>query len=231
MDSTRLEIAGTLSLQRDDGEVRSLVAEISLIFNQVARLSDEVAGLKKTVEGSMQRGEERDSYASKLLTMLEKQSDDGFYKTFLQRPVEKLIDLRELVLAEADTPTLDVHLVEALEAFNIGTVSAEPGTAFDPAHHEAVDVVAVADESDVGRVVEVLRQGYLRGGALMRPAQVRVAQLTRGEEERHEESHLYRHGDHLIRGFDCGSSDRAAVSARESRRQDTNSDRCLVPPR
>jgi len=224
-----IDLAGKLDLGPLIKEMGKLAGEHPQIVDQLASLCNEVACLRKTLESSIERREEQDSFASKLLLMLEKQSDDGFYKTFLQRPVEKLIDLRELVLAEADTPTLDEHLVEALEAFNIGTVSAHPGTAFDPAHHEAVDVVSVADESDVGRVVEVLRRGYLRGSSLMRPAQVRVAQLARGEEEGHEEAHRSRFRDQSVVGVCSGSIDRPAIAVSEHRREVIDPHRCLVP--
>ena len=231
MDSTRLEIAGTLSLQCGDDEVRSPLAEIPLISDQVSRLHDEVLALKNTVEGSIRRGEERDSYASRLLTMLEKQSNDGFYKTFLQRPVEKLIELRELVLSEADTSSLDSHLVETLEAFNVRAVSAEPGASFDPTHQEAVDVVQVDDEAEDGLVVEVLRRGYLRGSELIRPARVRVAQRKQQEEAEREACNWRRPGDHALVGFGSRSRDRATCIASERRREVVDPHRYLVPPR
>jgi molecular chaperone GrpE len=50
--------------------------------------------------------------------------------------------------------------------------------AFDPERHEAVDVRPSADVPD-GTIVEVVRPGYVRGGRVLRPALVAVAQAPR----------------------------------------------------
>ena len=49
---------------------------------------------------------------------------------------------------------------------------------FDPNLGQAVGVVAVADPSQDGVVVEELQKGYKIGGQLLRPAQVRVGRFS-----------------------------------------------------
>lgn len=59
-----------------------------------------------------------------------------------------------------------------LRAHGVTRVEAR-GATFDPRFHEAVSVVRVAPE-DADRVVEVLRQGYVIGQDVLRPAAVVV---------------------------------------------------------
>jgi molecular chaperone GrpE len=51
------------------------------------------------------------------------------------------------------------------------------GQPFDPAMHEAVDVVSCDRAEDDGRVVEEIRAGYRQGERVLRPARVRVGRF------------------------------------------------------
>jgi len=53
------------------------------------------------------------------------------------------------------------------------------GKPFDPATAEAVDLVAVRDESQDGVVVDEIRPGWKMGDRILRPARVRVGRLAR----------------------------------------------------
>jgi molecular chaperone GrpE len=53
------------------------------------------------------------------------------------------------------------------------------GKPFDPHLAEAIDTVAVADESQDGRVLQEVRAGYRIGERILRPARVRVGRLAR----------------------------------------------------
>jgi molecular chaperone GrpE len=53
------------------------------------------------------------------------------------------------------------------------------GERFDPALHEAVATVGVADASRHDHVVDVVQQGWTIGDALLRPARVTVGKLGR----------------------------------------------------
>ncbi len=90
--------------------------------------------------------------------------------------------------AEAESPAVrnlveGVRLSVATLAKRIGELGAEriavEGQPFDPRIAEAVDVVAVADEAQDGRVVQEVRPGYRIGDRVLRPARVRVGKLAR----------------------------------------------------
>jgi molecular chaperone GrpE len=53
------------------------------------------------------------------------------------------------------------------------------GQPFDPARHDAMAIVPVADPAQDGRVVDVIREGYLVGDETLRPAGVAVGKLAR----------------------------------------------------
>jgi molecular chaperone GrpE len=53
------------------------------------------------------------------------------------------------------------------------------GQPFDPRVAEAIDTVAVADESQDGLVLQEIRPGYRIGDRILRPARVRVGRLAR----------------------------------------------------
>jgi molecular chaperone GrpE len=48
------------------------------------------------------------------------------------------------------------------------------GEVFDPNRHDAIAVVPVADPAQAGRVIDVMREGYLIGDDTLRPASVAV---------------------------------------------------------
>ena len=63
-----------------------------------------------------------------------------------------------------------------LDAVGVRRLDAEHH-AFDPVRHEAVTTVPVSDPAADGRVVGVIRHGYLIGDEVLRPALVAVARL------------------------------------------------------
>jgi molecular chaperone GrpE len=52
------------------------------------------------------------------------------------------------------------------------------GEPFDPQRHDAIAVVPVTDPAKDGRVIDVVREGYLIGEETLRPAGVAVGKLT-----------------------------------------------------
>ena len=61
-----------------------------------------------------------------------------------------------------------------LDGFGVKRISSE-GAVFDPLLHEAVSAVPAADPAQDGVIVGVVRQGYLIGDEVLRPALVAVA--------------------------------------------------------
>lgn len=66
------------------------------------------------------------------------------------------------------------RFLDILSANNVNTIESE-GERFDPEHHEAFDVIAVAAQ-EPGIVHKEMRRGYLWNSKLLRPALVVVTQ-------------------------------------------------------
>jgi len=71
-------------------------------------------------------------------------------------------------------------LLKTLEGAGLERVG-EPGEAFDPTRHEAIGTVAAERDADDGTVADVIQPGYRFGGALLRPARVRVHTWPAGD--------------------------------------------------
>ncbi|HKQ96767.1 MAG TPA: nucleotide exchange factor GrpE, partial [Candidatus Polarisedimenticolia bacterium] len=69
------------------------------------------------------------------------------------------------------------RLRQAMAAEGVEEI-ATAGTPFDPSVAEAVSTESTTDPGKNGLVVEEIERGYRLGGALLRPARVRVARLT-----------------------------------------------------
>jgi hypothetical protein len=95
-------------------------------------------------------------------------------------PGEAVGEVRELVLGLIGSHDLagdDAsrhHVEQTLRRAGVVALSPPPGSAVDTRCHEVVAVAATDDPAKVGMVVEVLRPGWARGPAVLRPAQVRV---------------------------------------------------------
>jgi molecular chaperone GrpE len=96
---------------------------------------------------------------------------DGVERALRQQPDGPLHEGLRAVLDQMDS-VLDRHGVRRL-----GKV----GEPFDPARHEAIQVVETADAPDHS-VVDVARSGYARGDHVLRPAQVVVTRTPRQAE-------------------------------------------------
>lgn len=66
-----------------------------------------------------------------------------------------------------------------LKAYGVAPVAAL-GLPFDPQLHEAISTASVADVSQSGLVLEVVKEGYAIGDELLRPAAVIVAAASSG---------------------------------------------------
>lgn len=102
-----------------------------------------------------------------------------------------ILDNLEYVLADADadptTITEGVHGVRelalsVLHRFGVSRID-ETSVPFDPALHE-IAAVAGSGRARPGRVVGILRPGYLAQGRLLRPAAVAVSTEAPADDER-----------------------------------------------
>lgn len=68
-------------------------------------------------------------------------------------------------------------VMSQLGSFGVKQIPAK-GEPFDPHRHEAIALVPVTDKSQDGRVVDVMREGYLIGEDTLRPAGVAVGKAS-----------------------------------------------------
>lgn len=96
-----------------------------------------------------------------------------------------VIDTLERAIAHAPAELADNSWVQGITALSknldktvselgLERIAAQPGTPFDPAHHEAVMMDDTTDGSQE-IVAEELRAGYLLHGQVIRPSMVKVA--------------------------------------------------------
>ena len=99
---------------------------------------------------------------------------DGILEAFL--PVLDAVEIAlGMISDEATRKGVELIKKQFTELFNkygVTEISAE-GKEFDPAFHNAV--MQVEDPENAGKVVEVIRKGYLRNGRVIRYAMVKVA--------------------------------------------------------
>jgi len=70
------------------------------------------------------------------------------------------------------------NMLARLGQFGVAHVPAM-GEPFDPKRHDAVALVPVKDPEQDGRVIDVMREGYLVGDDTLRPASVAVGKLSK----------------------------------------------------
>lgn len=73
----------------------------------------------------------------------------------------------------SSSPTIRAHVQQVLRGVGVALLDAEPGTAFDPATHLAVETVPAAPGRS-GQVARLVRPGWRRDGSVLRPAEVVV---------------------------------------------------------
>ncbi|HWK85295.1 MAG TPA: nucleotide exchange factor GrpE [Caldimonas sp.] len=135
-----------------------------------AELSDAFLRAKAEAENTRRRAEEEMAKARKYAV-------EAFAESLL--PVKD--SLEAAIAIEAATPEQlleGVHatlrqLSAALERNKVVEINPAPGSRFDPHRHQAISVVAAAQEPNT--VVAVLQKGYLIADRVLRPALVTVS--------------------------------------------------------
>jgi molecular chaperone GrpE len=140
-------------------------AELQQIISKYRGASDEFdqarARLRKEVSKDVERG--RRALIVSFLEVLD--NLDRALEAASERPADPFVQGVSLVRQQflATLEGLGVKRIEAI------------GRTFDPALHEAVATVAAPDPAQAGRVVGVVRPGYVIGDEVLRAAQVAVA--------------------------------------------------------
>lgn len=83
-----------------------------------------------------------------------------------------LDDIDRAIAATPDLAPLAKTLEKTVSDLGLAKIPATPGTDFNPDFHDAISMEEGEGEKEV--ISEVLREGYLYGGEVLRPAMVKV---------------------------------------------------------
>jgi len=158
----------------------TLIAQIEELTSQLAAAS------KQSDEYLAALQRERAEFLNfKRRTAEERERDLGLAGDDLIRKVlavaddfDRAIDARPESIAEEawfeGVAAIDRKLRALLESEGVSTISAEPGTTFDPREHDAIANVPGTGRPE-GEIVEQVRRGYRLRDRVLRPALVAVA--------------------------------------------------------
>jgi molecular chaperone GrpE len=146
------------------------------------RLAAKDAEVQELLSKYRSASDEFDQARARLRKEVSKDIERGRRQTLVSF-IEVLDNLDRAIEAtagrESDPVIQGVQLVRqqflsTLESFGVKRI--DPlGQQFDPAQHEAASSVAASEQAPDGRIVGVIRPGYLIGDEVLRPAMVAVA--------------------------------------------------------
>lgn len=164
----------------------------------IASLESEIEELNALVakkDALLQRANERAEQAHAEIEAASKRLESASAKE-LERRTRKILEAflpvvddldRAIAAAKAHPQSADVvegmtlvrrSMLNKLGQFGV-THAPALGEPFDPQRHDAMAVVPVTDPAQDGRVIDVMREGYLIGDDTLRAAGVAVGKLTR----------------------------------------------------
>jgi len=170
----------------EDGEL-SVEAELAGLHARVSDLENQLADATLDVSHSKVRAAEaeaalepaKDRIRREARRDIERAKHDvlrGLLEVLdnFDRALESHVDGRPLaeglvLVRKHFMATLEGHGVTVMDSLN------QP---FQPAIHEAISAIPVAEPDSDGRIVAVVKCGYLINGELLRPARVAVGKLT-----------------------------------------------------
>jgi len=163
----------------DQGYVASLEAEIEELNKLVAQKE---ALLQKANERADQAHAEIEAAGKRLATASAKELEQRTRK-LLESFLSVVDDMDRAIAAAKDhAESQDVvtgmelvrrSMLSRLGQFGV-THAPALGEPFDPQRHDAMALVPVTDPAQDGRVIDVIREGYLIGDETLRPAGVAV---------------------------------------------------------
>ena len=165
--------------QNDDAYVARLETEIEELNNLLAQKD---ALLQKANERADQAHAEIEAAGRRIAAASQKELEQRTRKLlesflFVVDDLDRGIEAAKKVAESADVVT-GLELVRRSMLTRLGqfgvTHAPARGEPFDPQRHEAIAVVPVTDPAHDGRVIDVMREGYLIGEETLRAAGVAV---------------------------------------------------------
>lgn len=170
-DPVPAEVHGAALVEPADQAVARLSAELDEAKDRHLRLAADFDNFRKRT--ARERLETWTRAQADVVAKLLDAIDDLARVTSLEVTKEAADILAGVALVER-------KLLKELEGAGLERVG-EPGEQFDPNKHEAIGTVAATGESEDGTVADVIQPGYRFGGALLRPARVRVHTWAEGD--------------------------------------------------
>ena len=161
----------------DEPRYPSVVEEFKVRAEEAERRAREISAAYRRID------EERDAFRERLSRDLERRVD--LARIEMMRKILGVLDDFDRAIAASRTasdpgPLLSgmvltrEHLMRVLQSEGVQALELL-GRPFDPAVAEAVSIEETTDPERDNRVLEEDGKGYMLGGALLRPARVRVA--------------------------------------------------------
>jgi molecular chaperone GrpE len=170
----------------DSGDAEAPSLKPTYVEELERRLADKDAQLQATIAKYRAAAAEFDDARARLRKEVAKDVERG-RRAMLAELLEVVDNLDRAIDAARAAGTegallQGVELVHqqflaTLEGFGVTRVGAL-GLPFDPARHEAVTTVPIADPAQDHTIVGVVKHGYAVGDEVLRPALVAVGQLT-----------------------------------------------------
>jgi len=141
-----------------------------------AELEREIAGLRAQLAG---KDEEIAAVQRRVAAAAQKELDQRTHK--LIESLLPVLDNLDRAVQHPDAAGIQLVRREMLSSLaKLGVTHAPArGERFDPTRHEAVAVVPVSDPAQDGKVIDVMREGYMIGDVALRPAAVAVGKRAR----------------------------------------------------
>jgi molecular chaperone GrpE len=166
----------------DDSYVASLEAEVSELNALLAKKEAELAAANKRADAAHAEIEAAGTRLASASAKELEQRTRKLLESFL--PVVDDLD-RGIAAAKSVAESADVvaglELVRRSMLTRLGqlgvTHAPARGERFDPQHHKTITLIPVTDAAQDGRVIDVMREGYLIGDEVLRPAGVAVGKL------------------------------------------------------
>jgi molecular chaperone GrpE len=166
------------TVEERDLEVRAARDRINTLNAQVVAASRRGASISREFETFRRRAERERKEHKKYAAEKVLKEFLGVYDN-LSRALEHAGDDASGAFGQGVSMTLH-QFASALRLHGVERVTAEPGSTFDPIHHEAVGQF-FSDDAPIGTIVTEMQAGFMLHGRLLRAALVTVSRGREGE--------------------------------------------------
>lgn len=152
----------------DSNELLRLQAERDDLFQRLARATAEFKNAQRRLQSDKEQAVQyaNSSLIKSLLPVI-----DNFERALQQDPAK--VDAATILKG---MQIVHDQWLNVLRQQQVEEIAPEPGTPFDPNHHEAL-MQQPSDQYNEPAVTQLLTKGYMHHGRVLRPAQVAVSKM------------------------------------------------------